>query len=278
MSTVRPAGVPRSWAVPALLGAAVFFALPLGWIVMVSLQRGVLGGEATWAGLDTVAAMLTSPRWWGAAGYTLALAAVIIPLELGLGLALGAALARTRRPVLAQLSLLMPWAVSPLVTGLLVRWVSSPSDGVLATLAGRRLGLLATPEAVPVLAVAAVLWQSVGFTALCYAAALRTVPAELRNAARLDGAGALRILLRIEVPHVRRMTGFLAVASFGGVVGLYDVLVVLPDGPSPTLAQLLVQTVWQEFDVSAGAAMALGTMALMAVVIGIGAVLTRERS
>ncbi len=278
MSTVRPARVPRSWAVPALLGAAVFFALPLGWIVMVSLQRGVLGGEATWAGLDTVAAVLTSPRWWGAAGYTLALAAVIIPLELGLGLTLGAALARTRRPVLAQLSLLMPWAVSPLITGLLVRWVSSPSDGVLATLAGRRLDLLATPEAVPVLAVAAVLWQSVGFTALCYAAALRTVPAELRNAARLDGAGALRILLRIEVPHVRRMTGFLAVASFGGVVGLYDVLVVLPDGPSPTLAQLLVQTVWQEFDVSAGAAMALGTMALMAVVIGIGAVLTRERS
>ncbi len=278
MSTVRPARVPRSWAVPALLGAAVFFALPLGWIVMVSLQRGVLGGEATWAGLDTVAAVLTSPRWWGAAGYTLALAAVIIPLELGLGLTLGAVLARTRRPVLAQLLLLMPWAVSPLITGLLVRWVSSPSDGVLATLAGRRLDLLATPEAVPVLAVAAVLWQNVGFTALCYAAALRTVPAELRNAARLDGAGTLRILLRIEVPHVRRMTGFLAVASFGGVVGLYDVLVVLPDGPSPTLAQLLVQTVWQEFDVSAGAAMALGTMALMAVVIGIGAVLTRERS
>ncbi len=278
MSTVRPARVPRSWAVPALLGAAVFFALPLGWIVMVSLQRGVLGGEATWAGLDTVAAVLTSPRWWGAAGYTLALAAVIIPLELGLGLTLGAALARTRRPVLAQLLLLMPWAVSPLITGLLVRWVSSPSDGVLATLAGRRLDLLATPEAVPVLAVAAVLWQSVGFTALCYAAALRTVPAELRNAARLDGAGTLRILLRIEVPHVRRMTGFLAIASFGGVVGLYDVLVVLPEGPSPTLAQLLVQTVWQEFDVSAGAAMALGTMALIAVVIGIGAVLTRERS
>lgn len=256
----------------------MFFLLPLGWIVVSSLQRSSLGGSATWAGVHTLAGVLGAPSWGQAAGYTLALAVVIVPAELALGVVLGAALARTRRPLAAQLALLVPWAVSPLIAGVILRWITAPSEGVLAHLAGRRLDALATPDAVPVIAAIAVLWQSVGFTALCYAAALRAVPPELRDAGRLDGASAAGILLHIELPFLRRMTLFLAVAGIGGVFGLYDVFVALPQGPSPTLAQLMVQKVWQEFDLGAGAAMALGTMALLGAVLALVAVAARRRA
>lgn len=164
-------------------------------------------GAARWVGLDNFAFALADPDWWGAVRNTLVFTAGSVSLQLVLGLAVALLLDRELRgrgPLRA--AVLVPWAVPTVVSAQMWSWMYNDVYGVLNDLL-LRLGLIAAPVAwlaEPGLAMAAVIvtdvWKATPFMALILLAGLQSIPGELYEAARVDGAGALARFRTITLP------------------------------------------------------------------------------
>ena len=136
--------------------------------------------------------------------FTFGSLALSLPLALGLALLLhrpfpGRALFRT--------ILILPWVVSQLLTALLWRWIDSPLLGplayVLGQLAGTRVDILGDPSTAMTGVIVANVWRTFPYAMILTLAALQTIPEELYEAARIDGAGRWNLFRFVTFPVIQ---------------------------------------------------------------------------
>jgi ABC-type sugar transport system permease subunit len=112
---------------------------------------------------------------------------------------------------------LLPWAVPSVVNGIMWKWILNPSYGSLNGLL-YSMGIidqyiiwLGNPELALAMVVLADIWKETPFIMLLFLAALQTIPGDLYEAARVDGANRLQSFFQITLPLIRP-TLFVAVA------------------------------------------------------------------
>jgi multiple sugar transport system permease protein len=137
---------------------------------------------------------------------------VTVRIVLGLALAFllnSDALARWRLTGIARLMLIVPWATPPVVAIIVWRWILDPTVGALNQ-ALMALGIVDQP--IPFLAQAGwiwpsliliITWNTIPLVTLTFMAALQSLPRELIEAARIDGASGLQLLRHIYLPHLK---------------------------------------------------------------------------
>lgn len=266
---------------PSVAAIAVFVYGFVGWTGYVSLTRwnDILPNYA-WAGLSAYADLIETFRFRidmiNTAKFTLAFLAGC----LGLGFALAALLDRRMRgePVFRTL-FLAPLAISFIVTGVVWRWLLNPGSAQLGSvglnllLDRAHLGVLKTgwytDPRIGILAVAlAAIWQLSGYTMALYLAGLRSIPDELREAARVDGAGEWQLYRHILIPLLQPIT-LSAVIILGHIsLKIFD-LVVAMTGPGPGFssdvpAYFMFDTTFRGNHFAQGAAIAEILLALVA--------------
>lgn len=74
------------------------------------------------------------------------------------------------------------------------------------------------------------LWQGLGYYMMMYLAGLQGIPAELSEAARIDGAGTIKVITRIIVPQLKPFIWFCSLNSIISAIGVFDVVFVLTKG------------------------------------------------
>jgi len=251
----------------------------IAWTIGVSMDKWV-GMAPVWKfnGLQNYATLFSMERFWGALQNNLIwMVAFIIPSAmLGLLLAYGLTLSG-RAEALFRPLFLYPLALSFVVTGTLWAWLYDPEAGVINNiLKGVGLGGLAQPwianprQATYCLIVAAV-WQYTGFAMTLYLAAIRDIPVEIFEAAKVDGASAIRIFRHIVVPNVTQATmvtiGMLTIFS----LKVFDLVWVITFGGPGTSTEVLgffmfVATYRQAF-VGLGAAISVIILVLAIIVV-----------
>lgn len=182
----------------AVVGAIV--AYPIGLVVALAftdarLMTGL--GAAHPLGFDNFAYALTDPDFLDALVHTITFTIASVGSEALLGVLVALLLnQRFRGRTLCRALLVLPWALPTIVNALMWRLIYQPDFGVLNAIL-TRLGLLSeyrswlgvSSSAMPAVIVADV-WKNYPLVALIVLAALQTVPQELHEAARLDGARA----------------------------------------------------------------------------------------
>jgi len=185
----RRAGL--AFAAPAMLALSALAAYPALWVLWLSLQQRVpIFGIARFVGLDHFVFLAGDARFWNAVRVTLVFTLASVALELTLGVAVALALQRQRSGRRLALSLLLlGWALPSVVTAKLFEWLYHPSAGLVnVVLGGHAINWLGDPRlALPGL-VAADVWRTMPFVALLCYARLLTIPVEVYEAARVDGA------------------------------------------------------------------------------------------
>jgi multiple sugar transport system permease protein len=115
------------------------------------------------------------------------------------------------------------------------------------------------PYAVSLLTV----WAGVGFQTLVLSAALKNIPGELLDAARIDGAGGLNLFFRIMLPLIQPVVMFLVVVGTIGTFQIFDTVYVLtqggPEHSTQTIVGLIYAFAFQSYQ-SEGLAAALGVL------------------
>lgn len=194
---------------PLLLVFGVFSWFPILRSVVMSLQETNLVAPPRWVGLDNFVAVLNDPLLPVAVGNTLWFAFLALLIGFPVPLVAGVLMSEVRRmrglySALAYLPVVVPPVVSVLLWK--VFYNGSPT-GVFNTILGW-VGLGPFPwlqdpnTAMPSLVLAAT-WAGAGGTIIIYLAALLSVPAEMYDAAEVDGAGVWRKIWHVTLPQLR---------------------------------------------------------------------------
>jgi ABC-type sugar transport system permease subunit len=172
-------------------------------------------------GLDNYAYVLADSRFWTSVRITATFAALAVGLEIALGLLIAFMLNREfRGRTIVRMLALLPWAIPSVVNGLMWKWILNPRYGALNGLLLQTNALpsakdyivwLGDPALALVMVSLADVWKETPFIMLIVLAALQTIPKDLYEAARVDGAGPTDILFGITLPLIRP-TLFVAVA------------------------------------------------------------------
>ena len=197
-------------------------------------------------GLANFAEAATDPRFTAALLRTVAFAVVTVPLELALGLALALIMhGATRGRALIRLATLLPWAIPTVVAALIWRFIFDARVGILtATL--RALNVvdesfdwLVHPLAAWVPIAVADIWKTTPFVAILLLAGLQTIDRTLYEAAKMDGAGAVRQFMTITWPLL--MPAIVVAAAFRvlDALRLFDLAYVLTGGGPGTATEPL---------------------------------------
>ncbi|WP_344365021.1 sugar ABC transporter permease [Streptomyces gobitricini] len=211
----RVRSAPYLFLLPAGLLFAVFFALPIGYAIWLSLHRIEVKGlglgsgarQEVWAGLANYTAALTDSELGRGALRILGYGAIVVPVMLGLALLFALLLdtERVRARSFSRLAIFLPYAIPGVVAAMLWGFLYlpdvSPFHYVLGELGLPRPDLLDGGPLFLALSNIAV-WGGTGFNMIVIYTSLRSIPAEVYEAAKLDGATPLQIALRIKIPMV----------------------------------------------------------------------------
>jgi multiple sugar transport system permease protein len=249
---------------PSLFGVGAFLLLPMFVVVWLSLHRWDLLGPITYVGLDNWHKVLTDPTFGNSLLVTVVFVAIVVPAQTVLGLVAASMLARgLPGGAFFRTVYVLPWICAPLAIGVLWRWILAPTDGAVNTLLGRRVEWLTDPGlALPVVS-AVTVWTNVGYVALFFLAGILSIPSEIHDAARTDGATSWQRFRRITLPMLRPTMFFVLVTGIVSAAQVFDTVYALTNGGPQNRTDLVAHRIYAEaFDVAA-----VGRAAVMAIVL-----------
>ncbi|MBO0827216.1 MAG: sugar ABC transporter permease [Streptosporangiales bacterium] len=173
---------------------------------------------------------------------------------------------------------LFPWVVPSVVVSFLWLWIFNGDYGVLDALLLKlhlvhdRITWLGEPGTAMAAVVVAKTWASFPWMMVMLLAGLQTTPAELHEAAQVDGAGSIRRFFTVSWPHIRGIAGIVLLLELIWNLQHFDMIYVLtgggPAGATTTFAVAVYQAAFQGFDLGhAGALGGLWMVILMALVV-----------
>ena len=189
---------------------AIVVLMPLVYSLWLSFhETNIILRKVEFVGVANYVDLLTRPEIGRAVVTTLVFTVVAVILSLVLGLLIALVLNETfRGRGLLRALVLLPWAISEVVTASIFRFLVNPSFGVLSGvlepmgLAGSSTNWMSHDFAIFWVALAFV-WHMTPLGAFFFLAALQTVPRDLYNAARIDRAGAFARFRYVTLPHIK---------------------------------------------------------------------------
>ncbi|MBS0509220.1 MAG: sn-glycerol-3-phosphate ABC transporter permease UgpA [Proteobacteria bacterium] len=270
----RSAWLPWVLIAPQLAIIGVFFFLPAGQAVLQSFQvEDAFGMSREWVGLDNFRQLFTNPDYLGSFQRT----ALFSVLVAGIGIAVSLALAIyadriVRFAFVYKTLLIVPYAVAPVIAGVLWVFLFSPSIGVVTYYLGR-LGytwnyLMNENQAMTLIVLASV-WKQVSYNFLFFLAGLQSIPKALIEAASIDGAGPWRRFWNIQLPLLSPTTFFLLVINI--VYAFFDTFGIIDaatqGGPGQSTSILVYKVYLDGFKALDLGGSAAQSVVLMAIVV-----------
>ncbi|MCD9874615.1 carbohydrate ABC transporter permease [Streptomyces guryensis] len=230
---------------------ALFFLWPavIGLVYSFTNYTGV--GAFQFIGLDNYHNLFGDSTFYDALTRTLLYAVLFVPLNFALSL-LAANLVvnkHAKGASVARIIFFIPWLLSPIVVGVLWRWLFGENFGlvnyVIEKLGGSAVPWQSNADLSLLVVVMAASWAWTGFSMLLFIAAIKNVPVSYYEAAALDGAGPWRQFLSITLPSIAPTSFIVILLNTINAMKEYPVFVSLNNGGPGTSNNLLVQYIYQ---------------------------------
>ncbi len=248
----RSAWLPWALMLPQLVIILVFFFWPASQAVLQSLQlEDPFGLSKEWVGFQNFIQLWNDPSYLASFKTTAWFSILVAGLGIGISLVLAIFADRVVRGAMVYKTLLiMPYAVAPVIAGVLWVFIFSPSIGV-ATFGLRALGVdwnyqMDGDQAMLLIIIASV-WKQISYNFLFFLAGLQSIPKSLIEAAAIDGAGPLRRFWNIQLPLLSPTTFFLLVINI--VYAFFDTFGIIDattEGGPGQSTSILVYKVYQD--------------------------------
>lgn len=236
---------------PALAAIVLFFALPAAASLLLSLTDFDIYALADlsnlrFVGLANYARLLGDPLFWRATLNSLWFVVFGVPLTVALSLAAAILLdAKTLRwkPVW-RVALFAPYVTTLVATAVVWRYLLHTRYGLvnaaLAQVGIAPIDWLGSPTASLPAILIFVAWKTFGYNMVIFLAALQTVPQELHEAARIDGAGAWTRFRHVTLPAIGPTLLLVSILSITGFFQLFaEPYVMTQGGPAQSTVTIL---------------------------------------
>jgi multiple sugar transport system permease protein len=258
---------------PALIVIAVFSLFPVVFSLAMSLFRWNLASPTiTYVGLRNFETLFASETFWqvlrNSFFFSVGTVVLIVVLAFNLALLLDVKL---RGIAVFRALFFVPHLVPMVMIATLWMFMYEPQRGPINALLGM-LGipgpawLQSTTWAMPALIIVKV-WKAVGYYTVLFLAGLQTIPQELYDAAKVDGAGFIRRTHHITLPLISPITLFVIVVAVIGSFQDFDQIVVMTRGgpvdSTNVLVYYLYEQAFRNFQVGLGSAIAVFLLVLL---------------
>ncbi|MGW9631129.1 carbohydrate ABC transporter permease [Agromyces sp. NPDC055520] len=264
----------------------VVFLVPIIVSVRSSMFAEVPGGDGlygggelvdTFVGFDNFATAIGSETFWAGMGRVLLYALFQIPVMTiaALGLALLLDTFIVRRPGFFRLAFFLPFAIPGVIAAMIWLYLYTPEVSPFMSFLPEGTNFMA-PGTILASMANMTTWTYTGYNMLIFLAALQTIPRDLYEAARLDGATSWQIATRIKIPLVRGAALLAVLLSIIGTIQLFNEPVIMESanpwmGKAYTPMMLTYNSMMGAVSPS-GTGMASAYSLLMAVVAGVLAI------
>lgn len=274
-------------ASPAVCMIAAFFLVPLALTFYMSLTNWSLLGAHTWVGLDNYTKAFSDANFRDAFIFTLEYTALITPVLFVLGLGLALLVRRRRRGAsFFQSVYFMPVVIGFAAGSFLFLYMAQSGLGPLFDLF-RRLGLVdananwfASKGSALFVVIISVTWKVVGMQMLLLLAGLQSIPAEVEEAAGIDGARRWQTLRYITLPLLRPTLALVLVFSVAGSLLAFDQFFIMtnggPNNSTITAVYQIYRISFVQFHLGYGAALSVLLMVVLAAVSAVQLLLLRN--
>jgi alpha-glucoside transport system permease protein len=244
---------------PAGLLLLVFLIYPAIYTLLLSFNRGRNGIFNEWVGLDNYARLFADQDFLnfstfppsGALWNNVLWIVFYVSIVIFLGLIIAVIAARVRYESVLKAIVFIPMAIAATALAVIWKFVYSPDNiGLLNAILGA-VGI--TPVAwlgdqgiVNFALIAVGIWGSVGFATVILSAAVKSIPAEVIESARVEGANERQIFFRMILPMVSLPVSVLAVTLVVNVIKLFDLIFVMTGGGPGKASQVIAFTMYQQ--------------------------------
>jgi multiple sugar transport system permease protein len=263
------------YTAPTAVIVIVLFLAPLVLVFWMALNRWPLLGSPTFNAPDNYTAIPDNPLFIQAIKFTLKYTVVITVLLLLIALGMALLVQERRRGVgFFRTVYLLPSGVGFAAAALLFYGLYSlqigPLDGILRGLhiIDKPFSFSGTPNAAMFSTIALVIWRFAGFQMLILLVGLQSIPTELYEAARVDGATSWQAFRRVTLPLLRPTLALVLVLSISGSLLAFDQFFILTQGQPDNSTLTVVMVIYREafFRFNLGGAAALSVIVLLVLV------------
>ncbi len=252
------------FVLPALVVLTLFLIYPAYYTIRLAFYEGGFDfGFAHYLGIDNFKQLLTNDKDFldlskfppgGALINNVRWVIFYISLSLLIGLGLAVLAVRVRYERVVKTAIFVPMAISATAVGVIWLFVYAPDPdiGVLNAILHafdhgfRPIAWLGRPDLVNYALIFAYIWASVGFVMVVLSAAIKGIPAEIMEAARVDGAGEWNIFRRIMLPMLSLPISVVTIWLFINVIKVFDIIYVMTGGGPGTSSRVIAFTMYEE--------------------------------
>ncbi|GLX06248.1 sugar ABC transporter permease [Microbispora sp. NBRC 16548] len=253
------------YAAPTAVIVLTLFLAPLVLVVVMSLHKWPLLGAPTINAPANYTKIADDPLFPGAVVFTLKYTAITTVLlsALALGLAL---LVQERRPGVGffRTAFFLPGAVGFAAAALLFYGMLNNDVGPFGFLGVKWTG---TPNMALTSTIMLVLWRFAGFNMLILLTGLQSIPVEVYEAARSDGASRLQVFTRITLPLLRPTLALMLILSITGSLLAFDQFFIFtnggPDNSTVSMVMVIYRNAFFKFDLGGAAAISVVVLAVL---------------
>lgn len=245
---------------PTALLMLIFLIYPTLYTIALSFNRGRRGEFTEWVGLQHYIGLLNDKSFInlstfppsGAIWNNVLWAIFYTGFVIFLGLVVAVLASRVRYESIIKAVVFLPMAIAATALAIIWNFVYAPDpnigllNAILDPITSGSISWLGNPALVNAALIAAGIWGSVGFATVILSAALKSIPSEVLEAARTDGANERQIFFRIILPMVSLPISVLAVTLLVNVIKLFDLIYVLTNGGPGTSSRVIAFTFYQE--------------------------------
>jgi multiple sugar transport system permease protein len=259
---------------PTVLLIGLFGLVPVVWAFVLSFEQNDLVSGGKWVGLDNYRKLLHDPQFSNSVRNTVVYTIIFVPVCVIGSLLVAAALNRRVRGItFYRVAVFIPLVTSTVATATMFNWLLDPDYGLVNValnkvgIAGQ--GFFRDPREALLSIVLMTVWGWLGFGVIIFLAALQSVPADLLEAAAIDGCTRWRAFWRVEVPLLAPATLFLVIWLTINALQLFDEIFVTtkggPVGSTTVVVYYLYQQAFQFFN--GGYASAIAYALFMAILV-----------
>lgn len=230
------------FALPALLFLLIWLVYPTLWTIHASFYTGIGFDLTRFIGFDNYTRLFTADPYFfnnssfpptGTAVNNVVWLFVFTTLVIALGILIAVLAEKVRYEAAVKAVIFLPYAISATAAGIIWLFMYDPNIGLINAVLGavvpgwQPIAFTGDQRFVTISIIIAAVWIQTGFTTVVTSAALKGIPMDIIEAARVDGASPWQIFSRIQVPMISSTITVLVVTMIIFVIKVFDLILIM---------------------------------------------------
>jgi ABC-type sugar transport system permease subunit len=259
---------------PAILGFLVFALYPTLRGIYLSFTDFRVLTPPRWIGLANYEKLFGDKIFWDSLFTTLYFVVLSVAIGLVVSMATAVILDRVTKSTVVRGLIILPFLISSVVAGVVWSWMLDSQLGIvniwINSVSGETIKFLSDRAwVIPSIAIITV-WKSMGYTTILIFAGLQTIPEQVYEAARMDGANELQMFRRITLPLLRPIMAMVTILTLISAFQVFDIVQVTtkggPANASNVLQMYIYDKAFSQFDFGYAATMSLALFAMLLII------------